>query len=354
MKPIRWALLGTGRHAERSVVSQLKQAKGGALVAIMSRDRARGEAFARKHGIATVHTSFDAVLRDREIEALYDATPDGLHAHHAIEAASAGKHALIEKPLALSVQECAQAIAACRRHGVILGVVFNQRHEAVHQEARRIVLQGEIGTVMLAKVQIPLRPASPSPPPAANWRADPAMRSGGIISGIGDHAYDTLAYLIGQDIEEVAAFTNATRNDPPNERIAAMLLRSSGGAIGSAGASSLTPFARRPFEIYGTKGSLIIENSYVYLTGAGADPRPSLTIVSEGGSVVRHFAASDCFRLEVEQFNRAIEGKGQPMTTAEEGSRALAVAAALYHAIGTGRVAKVAEFLPPAQPSAAV
>ena len=243
---IHWALLGTGRHAERSVVSQLKQAEGGELVAVMSRDRARGEAFARKYGIAKVHASLDEVLRDRDIEALYDATPDGLHAHHAVEAAKAGKHALIEKPLALSVQECARAIEACRRHGVILGVVFNQRHEAVHQEARRIVLQGEIGTVMLAKVQIPLRPASPAPPPA-NWRADPTMRSGGIISGIGDHAYDTLAYLVGQGIEEVAAFTDATRSDPPNERVAAMLLRLSRGAIGSAGASSLTPFARRPF-----------------------------------------------------------------------------------------------------------
>ena len=91
---------------------------------------------------------------------------------------------------------------------------------------------------------------------------------------------------------------------------------------------------------------MIIENSYALSDRRRRDPRSSLTIVSESGSVVRHFAASDCFRLEVEQFNRAIEGKGEPMTTPEEGLRALAVAAALYQAIGTGRVAKVAEFLP--------
>ena len=344
---IRWALLGPGRHAERSVVPQLKKAAGTELVAVMSRDRARGEAFARKHGIAKVHTSLDEVLRDRDVDAIYDATPDGLHAQHAIEAAKAGKHALIEKPLAISVQECAEAIEACRRHGVKLGVVFNQRHEAVHQEARRMVLQGEIGEVKLAHVQIPLRPAVPMPAPSAtNWRTDPKMRPGGIIVSIGDHAHDTLAYIVGQDIQEVSAFTDATRNDPPNERVAGMLLKLSKGAVGYAAASYTTPFARRPFEIHGTRGSLVIENSYVYLTGAGEDPRPKLTIINEAGSSVRDFASTECFRLEIEQFNRAIEGKGEPMTTPEEGLRALAIAEALYDAVRSGRVARVAEFMP--------
>lgn len=344
---IRWALLGTGRHAERSVVQQLKTAAGGELVAVMSRDRARGEGFARKHGIAKVHASLQEVLRDRDIDALYDATPDGLHARNAIEAASAGKHTLVEKPLAISVKDAEEAIGACRQHGVRLGVVFNQRHEAVHQEARRMVLHGEIGDVMLAQVPIPLRPASPAPaPPAANWRADPRMRSGGIMTGIGDHAYDTLAHLVGQDIAEVSSFTDATRQDPPNERVAAMLLRLSKGTIGYAVATSKTPFARRPFELHGTKGSLLIENSYVYLTGADEDPRPRLTIINETGISVRKFDPTECFRLEVEQFNRAIAGKGEPMTSPEEGLRALAIAEALYEAVRSGRVAAVADFLP--------
>ena len=91
---------------------------------------------------------------------------------------------------------------------------------------------------------------------------------------------------------------------------------------------------------------MIIENSYTYLTGADADPRPKLTILSETGSLVRHFAPSECFRLEVEQFNRAIEGKGEPMTPPEQGLRALAVGEALYEAVRSGRVAKVADFMP--------
>jgi 1,5-anhydro-D-fructose reductase (1,5-anhydro-D-mannitol-forming) len=341
---IRWALVGPGRHAARSVVPQMKQAAETELASVVSRDPARGAAFAAAHGIAKVHTSLDAALRDPGIDAIYDATPDALHAQHAIAAAEAGKHALIEKPLALSVGECAAAIAACRRHGVKLGVVFNQRHEAVHQEARRMVLGGEIGEVKLVHVQIALRTASS--PSATNWRSDPSMRAGGIVISIGDHAHDTLAYLVGQQVEEVSALTDAPQSDPPRERAAGLLLKLSQGAIGYAAASYATPFAKRPFEIDGTKGTLVIENSFAYLTGAGDDPAPVLTLVNEAGTTVRRFPASDCFRLEIEQFNRAILGRGEPMTPPEDGLRALAIGEAAYAALRSGRAAKVAEFLP--------
>lgn len=345
---VRWALLGPGRHAGRSVVPQLKQAADTDLAAVVSRDRARGEAFARTNGIPKVYDSLEAVLRDDDIDAIYDATPDGLHAPHAIAAAEAGKHALIEKPLALSVAEATQAIAASRRHGTKLGVVFNQRHEAVHQEARRTVLAGEIGEVKLVHVQIALRTAISRGGAGApvTWRTDPKFRAGGIVVSIGDHAYDTLAYLVGQEIVSVAALSDATQNSPPNERVASMLLKLSGGTIGYAAASFVTPFARRPFEIHGTSGTIIIENSYTYLTGAGDQPTPTLTLVNEAGTAVRRFPATDSFRLEIEQFNRAIVGRGEPMTPAEEGLRALAIGEALYAAIKSGERRKVADFLP--------
>jgi 1,5-anhydro-D-fructose reductase (1,5-anhydro-D-mannitol-forming) len=250
--------------------------------------------------------------------------------------------------LGLSVADAAKAIAASKRHGTKLGVVFNQRHETVHQEARRMVLGGVIGEVKLVHVQIALRTAISRGGPSApvTWRTDPNFRAGGIVVSIGDHAYDTLAYLVGQEIDAVSALTDATQSEPPNERVASMLLKLSGGAIGYAVASFVTPFVRRPFEIHGTTGTIIIENSYTYLTGAGDDPTPTLTLVNEGGSTVQRFAAADSFRLEVEQFNRAIAGQGEPMTPPEQGLRALAVGEAIYEAIKSGRMTRVGDFLP--------
>jgi len=82
------------------------------------------------------------------------------------------------------------------------------------------------------------------------------------------------------------------------------------------------------------------------LTGAGEDPTPTLTFVNEAGSTTRRFPATDSFRLEIEQFNRAIAGKGEPMTPPEQGLRALAIGEALYAAIKSGQMRKVADFLP--------
>lgn len=344
---IRWALLGPGRHAERSVVPAMKRATGSAFAAVVSRDRTRGEAFARAHGVGKAYTSLEDVLHDPDIDALYDASPDGLHAPHAIAAAAAGKHILVEKPLALSVKEARAAIAACQRHGVTFAVVFNQRHEAVHQEARRMVLAGEIGELKLAHVQIALRTATQRPGVTSpvTWRTDAKLRAGGITISIGDHAHDTLAYITGQQIDAVSALSDATQSDPPNERVVSLLLKLSGGAIGYAAASYSTPFAKRPFELHGTKGTIVIENSYTYLTGAGDDPTPTLTLVNEAGSKTTRFPASDCFRLEIEQFARAIEGKGTPMTSASEGLRALATGDAVYAAIAGGRMTTIADYL---------
>ena len=337
---VRWALVGPGRHATRNVLPQFKAAAGAELAAVVSRDRARADELARAHGIAKAYPTLDEALADPAIDAIYDATPDGLHAGHIMAAARAGKHALIEKPLAMSVKEAEQAIDAAKRAGVTLGVVFQARHDGVHREARRMVQAGEIGEVVMAHVFLPMPRPSQAPPPAGgNWRADPKMRPGGIASSIGDHAHDTLAFLVGQSVVEVAAVTDATQDAPPNERVASILLKLSGGAIGYAAASFRTPFGRRPLEIHGTAGSLLLSNSYGNLVGA--DGEPTIEMVNAAGRRTWAFAPTECFRLEIESFSRAIEGKGAPTTTAAEGLRAVAITEAIYESARTGKAVRI-------------
>ena len=338
---IGWAMLGTGRHPDSNVLPQIKHAADTRLVAIVSRDAARGEQFASKHGFKRSYTTLEAVLHDPEIEAVYDATPDGLHAKNVIEIAKAGKHCLIEKPLGISVQECAAAIKACLENKVTLGVVFQQRHDSVHLATRRLVLEGKIGEPILVRGQLafPKRPDSPNRP---SWRTDPAMRPGGVVMGAGDHVYDTLGYLIGREITEVSAFSDSSNLETPNERVAGMMLKFYGGCIGWAVASSKTPFAQQPFEIHGTDGSIKVHNTYSFMTGSEEDPRPRLELQNSSGKSVQYFESTPCFKLEIEQFNRSIRGHTEPMTSGAEGMRAQAVTEAVYQAIRIGSTVAVA------------
>ncbi len=341
---IGWAINGPGRHAGRNVAPEMVVAEGARPIAVISRDPARGAAFAQAHGFARVHGSLSAALADPEIDAIYDVTPDGLHADNIVACAAAGKHTLVEKPLAVSLAEGQRAIHAARRAGIVVGVVYNQRHDAVHQAARELIAAGAIGRVMMARVQLALRQRAAAPQPAGgNWRTDPAMRPHGVASSIGDHAFDTLEYVVGQRIESVAALAVP---DEGREQLAALALRLEGGVIGHAVASYDMPFAQRPIEIHGSDGSLILRNSYIYLVGAEPDPRPSLELITATGREQRHFAPTPCFRHEIETFQRAIAGEAAPMTPPEAGLRALAVIEAAYASIADGCITPVDRFLP--------
>jgi 1,5-anhydro-D-fructose reductase (1,5-anhydro-D-mannitol-forming) len=337
---IGWALLGPGRHADTNVMPQMKKADGAKMVAVLSRDHARGQAFAEKHGFAKVYTSLPELLADSDIHALYDCTPDGFHAANTIAAAKAGKHMLVEKPLAISPQEGEAAIAACRQYGVKLGVVYQQRHEQAIQDARRMIAAGELGDVHLARVQVNLRVAS-APPAGGNWRADPVMRSGGTLMSLGDHAFDIMSYILDQKIEQVVAMTDATQDNPPNERVAGMMMKFSKGTIGHTISSGRVPFARRPIEIHGSLGSLMIGNAFAYLAGADEDARTSVELVNKDGRSVRHYEPTECFRREVEQFGRAIAGTDEPMTSAEDGLYAIRINDLFYETIRSKRIAAV-------------
>jgi 1,5-anhydro-D-fructose reductase (1,5-anhydro-D-mannitol-forming) len=333
---LRWALLGPGRHASRNVVAEMKTAAGNKIVAVVSRDAGRISAFQREHDVRIGCGSLPIALAFDEIDAVYDATPDGLHAANAIACAKAGKHVLIEKPLAISVAEGKRVLEAARRAGIKLGVVFQQRHDNAHVEARRMVLAGEIGEVVLAHVFLAMpRPAGAAPPAGGNWRADPKMRPGGIASSIGDHAHDTLAFLTGQKVVEVSAVT-----DGFPDRVASLVLKLSGGAIGYAAASFKTPYGRRPLEIHGTAGSIVLTNSYANLVGADGDP--TLELITEKGRTVKTFPRSDCYRKEFEAFAKAVANGTAPTTSGEEGLRAVAITEAIYKSAKTGKAVKVA------------
>ena len=143
-RPVRWGILGTARIAAK-VCRAMHAAEGAAVVAVASRDADRARAWAAEHGVGRGYGSYEELLRDDEIDAVYIPLPPALHAEWTIRAAEAGKHVLCEKPLAASLGEAEEMAAACRRAGVQLmdGVMW--KHHARTAAMRGHVERGELG-----------------------------------------------------------------------------------------------------------------------------------------------------------------------------------------------------------------
>jgi predicted dehydrogenase len=147
MKKLRWGVLGAAKIAVEKVVPAIQKSHRGEVGALASRDLARGREVAQKLNIATVHGSYEALLADRGVDAVYIPLPNHLHARWAIAAAEAGKHVLCEKPLALSAREAQTMIDAANAAGVKLMEAFMYRFHPTWRKVRDLCASGAIGEI---------------------------------------------------------------------------------------------------------------------------------------------------------------------------------------------------------------
>src|SRR5258706_8424693 len=124
---IRWGIIGCGDVTEVKSGPGFQKAEGSALVAVMRRDAAKAEDYARRHNVPRWYADADALIADRDVDAVYIATPPSSHEEYVLKAAKARKPVLVEKPMAMSVAECEAMIAACRSAGVPLRVAYYRR-----------------------------------------------------------------------------------------------------------------------------------------------------------------------------------------------------------------------------------
>jgi predicted dehydrogenase len=144
---LRIGVLGAARIAPPAIVKPARAVDGTEVVAVAARDRARAERFARRHGIPTVHTSYDALLADPDVDAVYNPLPNGLHGHWTVRAVDAGKHVLCEKPFAANAAEARSVAAAVGGRGLAVMEAFHWRYHPLADRLLEIVGSGEIGSL---------------------------------------------------------------------------------------------------------------------------------------------------------------------------------------------------------------
>jgi 1,5-anhydro-D-fructose reductase (1,5-anhydro-D-mannitol-forming) len=247
-----WGLVGTGKIADDRILPGINAFAGNKLVAVVSRDQARADAFAKKFGAQHAYTSYEAMLRDPDVTVVAIHSPNSLHAGQAIAAARAGKHVFCDKPMATSPADAERIVAECEQAGVTLGVNFHNRFMPCFIETRRIIDSGEIGEPLVVQLEASAgeNPASTS----ASWRVDPAIAGLGATMSIGVHVYDILRYLLASEIVAVSAFFDTPRGVMELTNLS--VFRFANGVMAHLNINQRTRNPHNDFVIYGTRGRI--------------------------------------------------------------------------------------------------
>jgi predicted dehydrogenase len=326
---IGWGILGTGRVADTSVGPAVAACAGAEIVACASRDFQSALDFAAKHG-GRAHESFEKLLADDDVEIVYIATPNALHAEQVIAAARAGKHVFADKPLALSADDATRAFVACEQAGVALGINFQTRHHEGMREIRDSIAGRFIGEVLVAECEV-----SPGRGQLRGWRTDPRQAGLGTINNLGVHAYDLLRWLLGEEVVEVTVFTNVDRRDEL-ETIALALLRFESGALGYVNANQAIPDFRPDLTIYASAGRVVGTSVMRPFIEGG-----EITIRSGGEDRTLTTQTMDAFDRSVAAFNGAVERHETPCPGGIDGVRSVELTEAIGRSAREGRAVAV-------------
>ncbi|MER3397302.1 MAG: fructose reductase [Chloroflexota bacterium] len=331
MTQLGWAIISTGRHPDARMAPAINRARNSRLVAVMSRDLDRAKAFAARHGALRAYDSLEAVLADPDVQAVYIASPNHLHAEQTIAAVQAGKHVLCEKPMALTVEDGRRMVEAARAAGVKLGVAFHCRHHPAHRWAREVVGSGGLGEIVYATACWSALALGPRP----EWWSKPEQVGGGAIMGTGVHVLDLLRFVLGREVVEVFAY----QDSPPIEFTDSILLRFDDGSTAHVVCSRKVAYPNNDLNIYGVAGRV---RAYDTIS---TDLKGSLEVVTGAGTTSETFEAEDPARALyvglVEDFARAVLDGGEPAATGEDGLKNIEVTLAVFEANRTGRAVRV-------------
>jgi len=254
---MRWGLVGTGAISNKRVGPALVNAQDSQLVAVCDVIKESAQEFASRFGVTQVCHSIDDLLANDEIDAVYLATPIFLHSSQAIEALRAGKHVLVEKPMALSVSEAEQMVQVARETGKTLATAYYRRFFPKVQRAEQLISDGTLGQVIMV-VSTYHTWYDPAPGAPGSWRAQKARSGGGVLWDMGSHRFDLLLGLFGMPTQVWAA-TETLAHTYEVEDTASVYMKLGNGAqcVSTWQWSSQTWVDH--LAIIGTKGKIVME-----------------------------------------------------------------------------------------------
>lgn len=320
---------------------------GARLIGFHNRTQPRAEQQAERYGVSW-DLDLDRFLKRPGMDAVSICTPSGTHGHLGMLAARAGKHVMVEKPIEVNLEKGRRLIDTCQQSGVRLGVIFQSRFLPAVQSIRALVQDGALGKLLLGEAAVKWF-RRPDYFQAGRWRATWALDGGGALINQAIHSIDLLQYLVGRP-KSVFGFAKKLLHDSIEaEDTAAAVIEFSCGALGMVqGATSLRPGFPRRLELFGEKGSVLLEGDEIARWDVpGMPDGKGVRTVAESQST-HSFSASmksevANHRRQFQDFIGAIREERPPLVDGEEGLKALEIVLAVYR---SAREKKLVEFPP--------
>ncbi len=346
------AIIGLGKVA-RTHAEALRAVPRSRFVAVQTRDPSKAAEFHAQYGVLT-YTSLEEMLADPDVQVVTICTPHPLHAEQAIMAANAGKHVLVEKPMATTVADCDRMIQAARRAGVKLGVISQRRFYPPVLRVKEAIEAGKIGEPVLGVLMM-FGWRSPEYYGMDDWRGTWRGEGGGVLVNQAVHQLDLLQWMMGPVAELFGYAENLNHPYIEVEDTALAVLRFRNGALGNIVVSN----AQRPgmygkIHIHGRSGASVgvqTEGGSSFIAGVTGEVEPPVndlwTVLGEehllgewqeeDRATARSIDTMSYYHyLQIAEFIDAVLENREPAVNGEEGRKAVEIFEAIYRSHRTG------------------
>lgn len=336
MKKVKFGIIGCGMIAKwhARAFEEINEAE---LVGVCDMNRTYAEKFSEEWK-CKCFGSVDELLACPEIDVVSICTPSGLHSEIAIRAANAGKHIIVEKPMAITHEQVDSMISACEKNNVKVAVISQLRFTESVKRVKNAIDSGELGEIILADVYMKYY-RSPEYYATAKWRGTWKLDGGGALMNQGIHGIDVLQYLVG-GVKSVIGSCKTLARDIEVEDTANVLVEYKNGALGTIqGTTSVNPGYPRIIEISGTNGTIVMQEDTIVrwdLNGKELDPSEIKTS-NYGGAKNPWDITAKYHTLQIKDLIDAIHEDRRPMCDIYEGKKPVDIILAAYESNRTGQ-----------------
>jgi predicted dehydrogenase len=338
-QPLRWGIAGLGRHG--TVVAEAIRRSGHFLYACVGSTLEKTKRFATEHGVHRVAESYNHLVDDPCVDAVWIATPNHLHAKMAVDALRAGKHVLCEKPLALTVREARDVVSVSSRTGSLLRVGFHLRCHPVLLKVKSILDRGDLGIPLEADWQ---RVSAYGPDSLQAWRRDLSQSGAGVLNDVGTHLIDGLRWLLRTEVRSVFALSKPPRLVGVPDHHTMLSLELGTGTLACVRCSRLLSGGINALEIWGSEGGL-------QTSALRWSDQYWVKVWTRQSQVLCPVSPADPYVNEIESFAREIEGESTDLAAPLDGLRAVEVVEAAQRSLMSGCAVRLDFTMPgPASP----